>query len=57
MLSVVNNTSEDSLIIPPLSSSDTLPEIEGDHAEGISQLRVSDGDFHTRAVVNGESPA
>jgi hypothetical protein len=56
VLSVVNHASEESLLLPTIPNSDTLPEIDGDQAQGLSKLQVSDGDFHTRAVVNGESP-
>lgn len=52
----VENSSEESLIIPStgVSRADTLPDIGADHAQALSKLQVSDGDFHTRATVNGE---
>lgn len=57
ILSVVNNTSEESLFIPTVSRSDTLPEIGGDQAQGLSKLQASDGDFHAKAVVNSQYPS
>ena len=38
-----------------ISRADTLPDIVDAHAESLSKLHVSDGDFHTQAKVNGES--
>jgi hypothetical protein len=37
-----------------ISRADTLPDIPDEHAEGLSKLQCSDGDFHTEAKVNGE---
>lgn len=50
----VVNASDESLPLPGISRADTLPEIEAEHAKALSQLKVSDGDFHTKAFVNGE---
>jgi hypothetical protein len=41
-------------IISGISRADTLPDIADEHAETLSKLQVSDGDFHTKATVNSE---
>lgn len=48
------NTSEESLVLPIISKEDTLPRIDAEDAKELSELQVSDGDFHTKAVVNGK---
>jgi hypothetical protein len=37
-----------------ISRADTLPDLADAHAECLHKLQVSDGDFHTKAKVNGE---
>lgn len=51
------STSTESLPIPDrgISRADSLPSTQDDHAGALSQLQVSDGDFHTKARVNGMS--
>lgn len=40
--------------ISGITRADTLPDIADDHAHSLSKLSVSDGDFHTKATVNGQ---
>lgn len=54
VISSIANGSEESLQLPIISKADTLPEIDSDEAKELSNLHVSDGDFHTKAVVNSK---
>jgi len=56
-VSTLKNDSVESIPYPSdISDTDTLPDLEDDHATSLSKLQVSDGDFYTKAVVNGKFP-
>jgi len=48
------NTTDESLPLSiGISRADSLPEIAPEDAHELCKLKLSDGDFHTKATVNG----